>query len=154
MILQIDGPTLFRLVTGLLVNLALVFWVGVQLWHSFVLQQTAPKMGTQQTLNRRFTRRFALPVLLLLLVVNGGALIEQGLLLHDNHFDQAMSPTLLISLVSSGLFGLYWVWQEIVIILALLLATYTFVRRKLSPVFAEVQSWINFVTECITLKPI
>src|SRR5947209_8282374 len=40
---QLDAPTLFNLLMVTLVDLGTVFWVGAQLWRSFVLQLIDPE---------------------------------------------------------------------------------------------------------------
>ena len=146
---QLDGPTLFNVVMITLVELGVVFWVGAQLWHAFVLQSDQARTDDQQNLDgriaERFARKFALPTLLLLLIANLGVLIGQGLLISGGRFDQALAPSLLWSLISSGRFGLYWSIRVLAALLALALAGYTLLRPRLSHAQAEVFSLTNLL---------
>src|SRR5947209_11863481 len=99
---QLDGPTLFNLIMVTLVDLGAVFWVGAQLWRSFVLQLTDPENSTQatiyQSVEQRFDRLFSLPTLLLLLLANIGVLMGQALYLTGNQWSQVFNPVLLSGL--------------------------------------------------------
>src|SRR2546430_3302444 len=65
---QMDGPTLFSLIMITLVNLSVVFWVGTQLWRTFVSQPPDDGLAEQhaldQSANQRFELFFSIPTLL------------------------------------------------------------------------------------------
>lgn len=130
---QLDGPTLFNLTMIMLVDLGVVFWVGAQLWSTFVLQMVETADVEQRNLYRnieqRFEQLFSLPVLLLILLANVGVLLGQGLYLTGGRFDQVFDPTLLGGLVSNGRFGLYWRMRGIAVLLAIVLSAYALYTR-------------------------
>src|SRR6266700_1918433 len=80
---QLDGPTLFSFLMVTLVDLGVVFWVGAQLWRTFVPQSEDDdeQKSIQQREELRFDRLFALPALLVILVANIGVLVGQGLVI-------------------------------------------------------------------------
>ena len=142
---QMDGPTLFNLMMVTLVDLSAIFWVGAQLWHAFVLQisdtDSAEQQALDQSVRQRFERLFSLPTLLVAFIVNLGVLIGQGLLATGGSLSQAIS--LFGKLTSNGRFGTFWTMREIVLLLALMLASYTFWSRKRPPILDEILSWTN-----------
>ncbi|MBV8822946.1 MAG: copper resistance protein CopC/CopD, partial [Ktedonobacteraceae bacterium] len=131
---QLDGPTLFTLIMTTLVDLGVVFWVGAQLWSTFVLQLMETNDSEQyelyQRVEQRFERLFSLPTLLLILLANVGVLLGQGLSITGNRFDQLFNPTLLVGLATNGRFGTYWLMREIVVLLAILLSAYMLYARR------------------------
>lgn len=142
---QMDGPTLFSLVMITLADLSVVFWVGAQLWRTFV---STPSEGDavelhaiSQSANRRFELFFSIPTLLVTLIANLGILIGQGLLLTGGNFVQVF--LLFGKLLSDGRFGTFWTIREVVVLLALLLAIYIFWSRQHSSITYEIVSWIN-----------
>jgi copper transport protein len=146
---QLDGPTLLSLIMITLVDLGVVFWVGAQLWYSFVLrlddsgnqeQSQADKRALQ-----RFERVFALPVLVLLLVANVGVLIGQGLVLSNGQWAQALAVSALQGLISGSQFGTYWIMRIVVVMLALVLAIFAVIKRQRSRMIDGVLSWCNLI---------
>ena len=125
---QLDGLTLFNLLMITLVELGAVFWVGAQFWPIFVLLPSAEDheelSASNQQAQQRFERRFSLPTLLLLLLANGGVLVGQALTVTGGNVANALAPTLLAGLLTSGRFGTFWIARVIVILLALRLSLY------------------------------
>ncbi|HEV2662066.1 MAG TPA: hypothetical protein VGU68_15770, partial [Ktedonobacteraceae bacterium] len=123
----------FLMVT--LVDLGTVFWMGAQLWRTFVLQLTDTGNRTQETIERRveerFDRDFSMPILFILLLANVGVLLGQGLVLTGGNLGQALTPAILGPLATNGRFGTYWLMREIVIFLAIVLAAITLQGKKL-----------------------
>ena len=145
---QLDGPTLFSFVMITLVELAVVFWVGAQLWRTFAMppaEESAADTTIQQRGMQRFERLFSVPVLLVILLANIGVLLGQGLVLTAGRWDQAIAPSLLLNLASNGRFGTYWIMREAVVLLALLCAVYVLLVKQRSHIINEVLSWANFV---------
>ena len=142
---QMDGPVFFNLIMITLVDLSAIFWVGAQLWHTFVLQfsstDSAEQHALDQSVRQRFETLFSLPTLLAAFIVNLGVLIGQGFLATGGSFGQAIS--LFGKLASNGRFGTFWTMREIVLLLALVLAGSTFWPRKRSPILDELLSWTN-----------
>ena len=146
---SLDGPTLLSLMMITLMELGAIFWVGAQLWYSFVLRLDSrdnqeQKQADQRAL-RRFERVFALPALVLLLVANVGVLIGQGLILSNGGWAQALSLTTLQGLVSGSQFGTYWTMRIVVTMLALVLAIFALVKRSRSRVLDDALSWCNLI---------
>ena len=75
-------------------------------------------------MRQRFERRFSLPALLALLLVNLGVLYGQALAVSGGNVANAFSPTLLVSLITTGRFGTFWIMRVIVLVLALRLSLY------------------------------
>ncbi|HZR40152.1 MAG TPA: copper resistance protein CopC, partial [Ktedonobacteraceae bacterium] len=149
---QLDGPSFFSFVMVTLVDLGVIFWMGAQLWRTFVLQLSdaqSPEQGAiDQSADRRFERVFSLPVLGMLLLANVGVLIGQGLTITGGNWGQVLSFSLLDGLVSNGRFGTYWTMREVVILLAFGLSLYTVLMLRLGrlPRFANtILPWINLV---------
>jgi len=147
---QLDGPTLFSVIMITLVELGAVFWVGAQLWRSFVTQTSdiAKDQEQQAILQRaeqRFDRIFSLPTLLLIFFADIGVLLGQAMMLTGGQFAQAFSPTILLGLINGGSFGIYWSMRQIVVILALLATSYAIFVKQRSKVFAEIFSWVNLL---------
>lgn len=131
---QIDGPTLFNLIMITLVELGAVFWVGAQLWLTFVLQLVPNKDAGLHTINQqvqeRFERRFSAPVLLVLLLANVGVLVGQALNITGGQWGNALAPQLLSGLVANGRFGTFWTLREVAIGVALILAVYMLLFKR------------------------
>lgn len=147
---QLDGLTLFSVIMITLVELGAIFWVGAQLWRSFVTQtsDTAKDSEQQAILQRtelRFDRIFSLPTLLLIFLANIGVLLGQAMTLTGGQFAQAFSPAILPGLISGGNFGIYWSMRQIAVILALLATTYAIFIKQRSKVFEETFSWVNLL---------
>jgi copper transport protein len=146
---QLDGPTLLSLIMITLVDLGVVFWVGAQLWYSFVLRLdergNREQNQADQWALRRFERIFALPVLVLLLVANVGVLVGQGLVISNGEWAQALALSTLQGLVSDSQFGTYWTMRIVVVLLALVLAIFALVKRQRSRMVDSVLSWCNLI---------
>ena len=97
----------------------------------------------RQQVRERFERRFALPILLLLLLANTGVLLGQALSLSNNQWASALDLSLLVNLVTSGTFGLFWFVRELVIILALRLALYPMQFKRRSSRANSFLRWLN-----------
>jgi copper transport protein len=142
---QMDGPTLFSLITVILVDLSTVFWVGAQLWLTFVSQpldtSTAQQYAIDQRADRRFALFFSIPTLLVAFIANLGVLIGQGLLLTGGNFIQVLP--LFGKLMVGDRFGTFWIMREIVILLALSLAIYIFWSQQRPRIVDGIISWIN-----------
>jgi len=144
---QLDGLTLFNLIMVTLVELGAVFWVGAQFWSLLVLRPAAEDHAELAALHQqtqaRFERRFSIPLLLMLLLANGGVLIGQAVTLTDGDVRAAFAPPLLASLVNSGSFGTYWLMRVITISLLLGLALYqvqlTAPARRLASLLSRTQ---------------
>jgi copper transport protein len=123
---QFDGTTLLSAIMITLVDLGLVFWVGAQLWQSFVLQPgtNEAEPGFDQQAEQRFQKQFSLPTLFVILLANVGILIGQSLGISNGNLGQAFSLNTLHSLIAVGQFGTYWTMREIVVFLAILVAVY------------------------------
>ena len=146
---QLDGPTLLSLVMSTLVDLGVVFWVGAQLWYSFILQLhdnvDQDQRHADQRALRRFERFFALPVLVVLLLANIGVLIGQGLVIANDQWSQALSLSTLQGLASGSQFGTYWTMRMVVVLIALVIAVFALVKRQRSRVIDGVMSWGNLI---------
>ena len=133
---QLDGPTVFNLIMITLVELGAIFWMGAQLWINFVLsissETHSEERATNERSQRRFERYFSLPTLIVLFLANIGVLIGQALNLTGGDLAQAISPTLLVELATSGRFGMYWMMREVVIVLAIILAVYMILQQQRS----------------------
>jgi copper transport protein len=126
---QFDGTTLFSTIMIALVDLAVVFWVGAQLWQNFVLQTSNKNESTQSIPDReaeqRFQQHFSLPTLFVILLANIGILLGQSLSINNGNLGQALSPTILHNLIANGRFGTYWTLREVVVFIAILIAVYS-----------------------------
>jgi copper transport protein len=146
---QLDGPTLFSLIMITLVDLGTVFWVGAQLWRVFVILELQSEDQNEQAIfqqiEQRFDHRFSGLVLLLIFLANIGVLIGQALTLTSNQWGQALTPSLLISLVAHGQFGAFWIMRQIVILLAFLLMVITMVTKWSARWMIACISWGNFI---------
>jgi copper transport protein len=140
----LDGPTLFLFAMITLVDLGATFWGGAVLWLALVhrrVRVTEPIV--QQAVAHRFDRRFALPVLLLLLVANIGVLAGQGLGATGGSWLAALSPDLLTKLATSSRFGHYWLLREGVLLVAILAATLPLVPMRSLGRLRRLLPWIN-----------
>ncbi len=146
---QLDGSTGLLLLMVTLADLGVVFWFGAQLWHTFVLQMVDEQEDVQHTIyqrtERRFERRFALPALFLMLIANIGVLVGQALSLTGGQLGQALSPALLTGLVTTGQFGTFWIMREVVLLLAIALALYTFLAKRNIPWLDGLIPWLNLL---------
>lgn len=146
---QFDGPTFFNLIMVTLVELGAIFWMGAQLWINFVLTISAEahneERNTNERVQRRFERYFSLPTLIVLFLANIGVLIGQALNLTGGDLAQAISPTLLVGLATSGRFGIYWMMREVVILLAMIPALYIILQQQRSRITRTVLPIANLV---------
>ncbi len=145
----LDGPTFFSFIMVTLVDLGAVFWVGAQLWRTFVLQLTNTESDAEEAIGQRaearFERKFSLPLLLLLLLANIGVIVGQALTLTGGNLVQSLAPSALVSLATNGRFGTYWIMREIVVLLALLLAIIPFTLKTLPRRVTAIVSWLNLI---------
>ncbi len=142
------SPLLSFLLTTLLEG-AMVFWVGAQLFVYFVLQtvaeinqEAAPLMWQVQT---RFERRWAVPALLLLLFANSGILMSQALVTAGGDWPRAFEPGWLMTILTSGSFGLLGFVRELLLVLALRLALYRVQIKQFPKRTTAVLSWIDLL---------
>lgn len=152
---QLDGPTLLSFIMITLVDLGAIFWVGTQLWRTFVSQSADDENEEQDTIEQReeerFERYFSIPALLIIFLANIGVLIGQGLLITGGNLGQALSPSLLLGLARNGRFGTYWTMREIVLVLAALLALYALAvkprvrSQAVSRVINGLLPWANLI---------
>ncbi|WP_162179470.1 copper resistance CopC/CopD family protein [Thermogemmatispora carboxidivorans] len=150
---QIDAVGLFNLVAVTLSELGAIFWVGAQLWRFFVLEAVPTGENSDnpeaqaivEAMPSRFSRRFAVPTLLLLLVANLGVLVGQALFLSNGQWSGALAPSLLLSMVTSSRFGAFWLGREVVILLALAVALYQLLARRLPSPFERACAWLNLL---------
>ena len=146
---QLDGPTLFSLIMITLVELGVVFWMGAQLWRTFVLQlaedDQPEHVAIRQREEERFEKRFSLPALGLLFLANIGVLLGLSLSLANGQWSQMFALSTLTGLISHGQFGTYWIIRELVIVLAIAVSMYTLLARQLSKGTRATLSWINLV---------
>jgi copper transport protein len=141
--------TFFNFVMITLVELGTIFWVGAQFWLIFVLQLASKGDAAQDAIHRqiqeRFEQRWSLPILLVLLVANTGILVGQALIVTGGQWFQALSPQLLLNLVSSGRFGTYWTVREIVLVLAIMLALFMLLVKKRPPIINGILPSVNLL---------
>lgn len=146
---QLDGPTLFSLIMITLVELGVVFWMGAQLWRTFVLQlaeDDQPELeAIRQREEERFERRFSLPALGILFLANIGVLLGLSLSLTNGQWSQIFVLSNLTGLISHGQFGMYWIMRELVIVLAIAVSVYALLARQLSRSIRAALSWINLL---------
>ncbi len=146
---QLDGPTFFSAIMVTLVYLAAIFWMGAQLWLTFVVSLLKPEDQEQraiaQRMQRRFERRFSWSALILFLLADVGVLLGQALILTGGRLSQSLAPATLLAFISQGQFGRYWIMREVVALLALVLACVcVFIRRR--PAWVdECISWVNLI---------
>jgi len=142
---QVDALTLFTFAMVTMVDLSMVFWVGAQLWHCFVLQPFDADSTVRQAIDRSAAQGFQLflsiPIILEAFMANLGILIGQGLVLTGGNLLQVFP--LFGQMMSDGRFGIFWTMREIILLLAFVLAVYTSQSRKRSPTIDEMISWIN-----------
>lgn len=127
---QFDGLTLFNLIVVTLVELGAVFWVGASLWHLFVLKRSTEKhaelSALHQQVQRGFERRLSLPTLLVVL-------LGQAFSVTGGRWETAFAPPLLVSLVTSGRFGTFWLLRELVLAVATGLSLYSWQVQRRPP---------------------
>ncbi|GCE17866.1 copper resistance protein CopC [Dictyobacter kobayashii] len=155
---QLDGSSFFSFLMVTLVDLGVVFWVGAQLWHSFVLQlhdsEAVEQQDADQRAVARFERYFALPILLLLLLANFGVLIGQGLALSSGDWGQALAPATFQGLLFHSRFGSFWILRLGVIVIALVLAAFASVVRERPRAMDSILSWLNLILSLALLTAV
>lgn len=155
---QFDGPTLWSLIMITLVDLGAIFWAGAQFWSIFVfpfIETTDEEQRTiHQRTERRFSDRFALPVLCLILFANVGVLIGQTLSVTNGQWLQALNPSLLASLVTQGHFGTYWIAREIICIAAIVLSTAGILAKGRIRWLTLLIPWLQFLFALFLLAAI
>ena len=140
----LDGPTLFLFAMITLVDLSATFWVGAVLWFVLVQRRlTATLLQEQQAVAHRFARRFALPILLLLLVANIGVLAGQGLGVTGGRWLAALAPDLLARLATGSRFGTYWLLREGVLLVATLAAALSLLLTPRASRLRALLPWLN-----------
>jgi len=141
--------TFFSALMVTLLELGAVFWVGTLCWLAFVLPSSTTDGAEEemQAINQqvrvRFERRFALPTLLLLLLTNTGVLLGQAVGVSNGQWDSAFDPSLLLNLVTSGTFGLFWLIRELLLVLALRVALYLVQLKAGASRVSSVLGWVN-----------
>lgn len=146
---QLDGPTLFNLLMITLVELGAIFYAGASIWQLFVLRPASEEHAEVQEINQRthqrFERHLALPTLLVLLLANTGVLLGQALGVTGGNWGAAFAPSLLVPLIATGHFGIFWLVREIIVLVALRLAIHPLQlrRRTLRP--NTVLLWLNVI---------
>jgi len=117
------------------IELGAVFWVGIQLWQHLSLYPASTRheeeRATHHQIQDRFTRRIALPTLLVLLLAHIALLIAKA------------AP-----FVSNGNVALFWLVRLLILLLATHLSlTQRRLRQvqKVSPRITSLLSWINLL---------
>ncbi|GHO88953.1 copper resistance protein CopC [Dictyobacter formicarum] len=155
---QLDTTSFISFLMITLVDLCVVFWVGAQLWHNFVLQlndtEDVELRAADQRAAARFEHGFALPVLLLLLVANIGVLIGQGLDISNGDWGQALAPTTFQDLLFHSRFGSFWILRLGVVVIALVLAAFTNVVRERPRAMDSILSWLNLLLSLALLTAV
>jgi len=137
-----ESAFLLSFLTITLLELTAVFWVGAHLFQHFVLQSLAEEQKVQglmtRQIQRRFERRLAVPTVLLLLLANSGILLGQVVAIANGNGAHVLDPSLLMTLLTSGHFGLFWLARELLIVLVLRLEDVAindsyFIDHKLYP---------------------
>ena len=145
----LNGPNFFSFIMVTLIDLGAVFWVGAQLWRTFVLQLTETKNTEQETIGKQaemhFDRQFSFPLLIVLMLANIGVLVGQALALTNGNIAQSFAPAILINLALNGRFGTYWIMREIVILFALFLEIITTALENIPRRSADILSWLNLI---------
>jgi copper transport protein len=146
---QFDGVVLVNLLMLTLVELGAVFYAGAAIWHLFVLRSPSPSDSAREEANQRARERFArclaIPLVCVLLLANSGVLVGQALTVTEGNWGKAFAPTLLITLCTSGRFGLFWRVRSVVLVLALPLALLQWRTGRRSPRFTTMLSWIHLL---------
>ncbi len=157
---QLDGTTLFNLFMTTLLELCIVFWVGAQLWQTFLTPENGEKKSPelvedgvvaqqdgelQQRAAHVFHRQLALPILCVLFVANMGVLFGQAVTLTNGRWDLALSPHILQGLLSSGSFSRYWLIRSAVLVVALLLAVLGRRMARQNKSLPAFITWGNFL---------
>src|SRR5713226_9172807 len=126
--------TLFTLTMMAVIELGVVFWVGIHLWQRlsfyYALARHEEERVTHHQVQDRFARRMALPILLVLLLAHIALVVEKAVTL------------------SSGNAALLWLVRVLILLLAVHLSlTQRRLRQvqKVSPRITSLLSWINLL---------
>jgi len=146
---QYDGAPLFSFLTITLLELAAIFWVGAHFFQHFVLPPVTEENKAQGAMTyqvqRRFERRLAVPTVLLLLLANSGILLGQVVTVADGNGARVLDPSLWMTLLTSGRFGLFWFIRELLLVLALRLAFLPFQMKQFPQMIATILAWANLL---------
>lgn len=118
---QLDlASVLYGLMQALLA-LGATFWVGTLFWRAFITrkQVSTKQRGIRKREERLFEHKLAQPLLILLLCANIGLLFSNSLSLAQGGGTQVIPAA--IQLLTTGGFGTYWLLQQFLLIVALLL---------------------------------
>lgn len=116
------ASVLYGLMQALLA-LGAIFWVGTLFWRAFITrkQVSAEQQAIREREERLFEQQLAQPLLILLLCANIGLLLSNSLALAQGEGTQVIPAT--VQLLTTGGFGTYWLLQQLLLIVALLLPT-------------------------------
>jgi copper transport protein len=154
---HLNGVTIFRWLMLTLVDLCVIFWVSGKIWHVFVLDpvsaETAEQREIVQLSQERFVQRCSLPTLRVLFLANVGVLAGQALSLSEGRWDLILSPTLLLGLLTSGSFGVFWLIGEVVVALAIMLETMVLFSQQHAPDSAanDTSIWLDLLLGLVLL---
>lgn len=143
--------TFFSALMITLLELGAVFWVGTLCWLAFVLPSSTTDgadeemQAIHQQVRVRFERRFALPTLMLLLLANTGVLLSQAVGIGNGQWESAFALSLLVNLVTSSTFGLFWLIRELLLLLALRMAFYLVQFKTGATRVSSMLGWANLV---------
>lgn len=146
---SLSGLTLLNFSMVTLAELGAVFWVGALVWLLFVLRlvptASEEERTTNQQVQERFERRFALPTLFVVFLAHGGLLLGQALSLTNGNVIRALAPSLLVSLLTSGRFGLFLLARLCILALTMqLLLLHIQWRQQLARV-PRLLAWANLL---------
>ncbi|GHO66286.1 copper transport protein YcnJ [Ktedonobacter sp. SOSP1-52] len=122
---QLDlASVLYGLMQAILA-LGATFWVGTLFWRAFITrkQVSAEQQALREREERLFEQKLAQPLLILLLCANIGLLFSNSLALAQGEGAQVIPSA--IQLLTTGGFGTYWLLQQFLLIVALLLPAQT-----------------------------
>jgi len=146
---SLSGLTLLNFSMITLVELGAVFWVGALVWLLFVLRlapvASEEEWATNQQVQEYFERRFALPTLLAVFLAHGGLLLGQALTLTNGNVIRALAPSLLVSLLTSGRFGLFLLARLCILALAMQLTLLHIQWRQRLARVPRLLAWANLL---------
>lgn len=143
-----SSSSLTSFVVITLLELAAIFWVGLHLFQQFVLQSVTEEYEDLRELIVRVQHRskwLALIALILLLFANSGVLFQQVVAIANQNNGSAWNPSLWITAITSGQFGLFWLVRELLLVLALRLAVVPFQVKHPPQGIAALLSWGNLL---------
>ncbi len=139
------------LLTGFMVtlfDLGVIFWAGAHCWQVFVIARVQTKTASQKLLveqiSTRFTRVLSFPLMILVLLTHIGVILGQALLLTRGQWT-ALSPILFNRLMTHSAFGVAWLAQEVVIVIALLFSTYPLLYKQQAEHASPLQAQVNLL---------